>query len=453
MPCVCAELGGGGVRDRFAGVVQLRRRAAVDLVARSLQIIHQKEATVKAWAYLNAKLAYRQAEALDRDRPRASDKPLQGIPVGVKDIFATVDMPTEWGTPFHRDRWLHQDAAVVERLRAAGAVILGKTVTTEYATAQAGKTCNPHNPSHTPGGSSSGSAAAVAAGMVPVAIGSQTMGSVVRPAAYCGVLGFKPSFGRISRYGMMPVSRSLDQVGIFARCVDDLAQVAAVLGMTDARDPDCYGGLLPLSTGRPQVTAPRLGLIKGLYWEQIDPESRDRLLACISQWQAAGATVVASHLPTVCQDYWDQVQVLVGVGIAVHHGGDYDADQMQGGHHWSAGLIRWLAQGRNCSATTYASARQAAVTYAEALAAIFADVDAIITPATDGAAPLGLNNTGSPRHCALWTLVGLPTLSLPINTTAQGLPLAVQLVGAKFDEAKLLAIARWLLQEPQDTPL
>ncbi|MEM6714823.1 MAG: amidase, partial [Cyanobacteria bacterium P01_C01_bin.147] len=193
-----------------------------EILNRSLQRIHARECEVKAWTFLAVEAAHQQM-AIQAEYGRAcspadrlAQSPLLGIPVGIKDIFATVDMPTAWGLPLYRDRYLPTEATVVTRLKAAGAIILGKTVTTELATAAAGPTRNPHNLRHTPGGSSSGSAAAVADGMVPVAIGSQTMGSILRPAAYCGIFGFKPSFGRIDRHGMMPVSTDLDHVGIFA---------------------------------------------------------------------------------------------------------------------------------------------------------------------------------------------------------------------------------------------
>ncbi|MEM9164119.1 MAG: amidase [Cyanobacteria bacterium P01_F01_bin.4] len=241
----------------------------VELLQACLRRIEDREPSIHAWQYLKLDQALQQAATWDKpdrtfgttDRLTAP-QPLSGIPIAVKDIFATVDMPTGWGTDIYRDRYLDHEAAVVTRLKQAGAIILGKTVTTELATAAAGPTTNPHNLTHTPGGSSSGSAAAVADGMVPLAIGSQTMGSILRPAAYCGIFGFKPSFGLISRDGMMPVSRDLDHVGVFARGLGDIQLLLDVLIGQDDRDPDCQGyGDLDHSREEPSL-ALRLASIK-----------------------------------------------------------------------------------------------------------------------------------------------------------------------------------------------
>lgn len=230
----------------LAQAIRTRRISCLEAVEACFEQIEQREQAVEAWQYLNPDQVIEQAIAGDRTRATGTPLgPLHGIPVAVKDICATADMPTGWGTPIHAGQQLNYDAAVVARLRAAGAIIMGKTVSTEYALARAGKTRNPHHPNHTPGGSSSGSAAAVADRMVPLALGSQTGGSVLRPAAYCGVLGFKPSFGAISRFGVMPVCRDLDHVGVFARSLADIALLCSVLIGPDGRDPDCTGAGMP----------------------------------------------------------------------------------------------------------------------------------------------------------------------------------------------------------------
>ncbi|HEY9647569.1 MAG TPA: amidase, partial [Chroococcidiopsis sp.] len=325
---------------------------------------------------------------------------------------------------------------------AAGAVIMGKTVTTEYAAARPGKTGNPHNLNHTPGGSSSGSAAAVAAGMVPVAVGSQTLGSILRPAAYCGVLGFKPSFGTISRHGVMSVCRELDHLGLFARTVTDLQRVSAVLAVPDLRDPDCCGNAaLQSGTEQPVDSAPpRLALWTTPFWPQIDPRTQQHFLNCAALLEQSGAAIAPIQLSADFADCYDDAQTLMSVGLAVNHGGDYDRH----GDQLSPKLRDWIERGRQTTAIAYGRARQRTVDYSVALSAIFADYDAILMPVTTGPAPATRDDTGSPVLCALATLCGLPAISIPAGTADNGLPLAVQLMGKKYGDRDLLQIADWL---------
>lgn len=420
--------------------IQQKNLSAVELLQSCLERITERQAAVGAWEYLNLNDALKVAQRLDLIQARGKQlKPLHGIPIGIKDTFATVDMPTQWGTPIHAEQQFNYDAAVVERLRSAGAIILGKTVTTEYAIARPGKTRNPHQLEHTPGASSSGSAAAVADNMVPVAIGTQMVGSILRPAAYCGIVGFKPSFGVISRYGIMPSSRELDHVGIFAHNVADTSKVLSVLAVSDHRDPDCHASLVPAS-GHTQP--PRFALVLTPYWSQIEPEAERALFNSISAFTKAGATITEVHLPSEFDTYFAHVSVLSAVGMATHHGADYDrhADQM------SDKLRQVIEQGRTVSAIAQAEARQAAVHYNAVLSDLWSQYDAILTPVTTGAAPLGLENTGSPIFCALWTLCGLPAISIPAGTTENGLPLGIQLVGRRLGDWNLLAIADWAMK-------
>jgi Asp-tRNA(Asn)/Glu-tRNA(Gln) amidotransferase A subunit family amidase len=404
-----------------------------------LQRIAEREPVVQAWQHLAADAALEQASQREAAIAQKSTAGiLHGVPVAVKDNFATADMPTGWGTRLYEGSMLGYDAAAVERLRSAGAVILGKTVLTEYAIARAGKTTNPHNPANTPGGSSSGSAAAVAAGMVPLAIGSQTLGSVLRPAAYCGILGFKPSFGLISRYGLIPVSRDLDQVGVFARSVEDIALLCSALAAPDGRDPDCLGGdgnWTLESTAR----SPRLALIWTHLWNKLDVDAQERILESTTVLAQAGAEVAEISLPPEFEAFFDHTNVLLSAGVAVNHGDDYD-------NHFellSPRARQLVERGRAISPLSYAKARQAAIGYSVALAEILGQFDAIITPVTTGTAPHGLDNTGSPVFCTLWTMCGLPAISLPAGTGENGLPLAVQLVGRRAGDRHLLSIARW----------
>jgi len=426
--------------------LQAHQLTAVDLLQSCQQRITEREMIVGAWTTLNLDRAYQQAEACDQAHAAGQSLgALHGIPIGIKDTFATKDLPTEWGTPIHAEQYFKYDAAVVERLRSAGAMILGKTVTTEYAASHANQTTNPHDSDHTPGGSSSGSAAAVADHMVPIAIGTQMMGSVLRPAAYCGVLGFKPSFGVISRYGVMPSSRELDHVGIFARDMRDIALVLSILAGADDRDADCYGSIPGLNTTIPHLLKPdplRFAVVLGPYEHQMDSDAATALDNGITSLASAGAMMINVNLPQIFDHYFDLVQVLVAAGMATNHGQDYD----RYGDLMSAELRQTIERGRELSAMAYAQARHIVVHYGLTLSQLFADVDAIITPVTTGAAPQGLESTGSPIFCALWTLCGLPAITIPVGKTADGLPLGIQLVGQRLADMKLLAIADWVMQ-------
>lgn len=426
--------------------LQSGQLAAQNLLTDCLQQIERREPQVKAWQCLQSERALaaaRQCDAQIADGVNNTTLPLQGIPVAVKDIMATHDMPTEWGTPIHAGQQFSYDAAVVARLRAAGAIILGKTTTTEYASAQAPDTTNPHNPNHTPGGSSSGSAAAIAACMVPLALGTQTMGSIIRPAAYCGVFGFKPSFGTVSRVGMMPVSRELDHVGWFARSIDDIALLYQVLAGSDSRDPDCWGGHSSTSWNRTIAQPPRIALLHDPNWSRADAIAQVDLHNQAEALTAAGATVEPLKLPLEFDAYFDYVQVLMCTGLAVNHGTDYDrsCDRM------SPQMRELIQRGRSYSALDYAQARHAVVDYRQALAGVFAQYDAILTLTTTGTAPVGLAHTGSPIFCALWTLCGLPAISTPMGKAANNLPLAVQLVGSWGKDFELLQVARWVQKQ------
>jgi Asp-tRNA(Asn)/Glu-tRNA(Gln) amidotransferase A subunit family amidase len=428
------------IKKDVVASLQQEQFSAVDLLQACLERIRQREPVVGAWESLDPAYALKQSQQCDVAQAAGKSLgSLHGIPIAIKDTFATADFPTGWGTPIHAGQQFGYDAAVVERLRSAGAVIMGKTVTTEYAIARASKTRNPHHLDHTPGGSSSGSAAAVADGMVPLAIGTQMVGSILRPAAYCGILGFKPSFGMISRYGLMPSSRELDHVGLFARSVADITLALNVLVAADPRDPDCYGSLIPCA---PRTRAPKLALILEPNGSplQLESEAKAALMESAATFAAAGAIVTETVLPSEFAAYFDHIDVLATAGMATHHGADYDryADQM------SPKFRQVIERGRRFSAIAYAQARQAAVDYNRMLSKL-GTFDAILTPATTGTAPLGLENTGSPIFCALWTLCGLPAISIPVRKASNGLPLGIQLVGSRSKDLDLLAIADWAM--------
>ncbi len=415
-----------------------------ELVSACLEQIKRLEPQVQAWAFLEPELALEKARAADlalqQGEPIGS---LHGVPVGIKDILDTADMPTEDGTVLHAGRQPLEDAAVVSRLREAGAIILGKTVTTELAVYSPGKTRNPHDVKRTPGGSSSGSAAAVAAGMVPLAIGTQTNGSVIRPASFCGVYGFKPTFGLISRHRVLQQSRPLDQIGVFARSVEDAALVAEAIMGFDARDPDtrlrATAPLFRIQAEEPPVV-PRLAFVKSPVWDQADQATR---AAFAELADALGDYADEMELPETFKAAHEQHRIIMEADLARSFEPEYNG----GRDKISAVLLEMIERGRKVRAMDYNTAVADVAPLYEGFNKLFAWHDAIITPATIGEAPLGLEATGSPTFCTIWTLCGMPAITLPLLQGENGMPLGVQLVGPRGDDARLLRTARWLVNE------
>jgi Asp-tRNA(Asn)/Glu-tRNA(Gln) amidotransferase A subunit family amidase len=349
-------------------------------------------------------------------------------------------MPTEDGTVLHAGRAPDRDAAVVAMLRAAGAVIMGKTVTTECATYTPGKTRNPHNPEHTPGGSSSGSAAAVAAGMVPIALGSQTNGSVIRPASFCGVYGFKPTHGLIPRTGILKLSRTLDHVGVFARTIEDIALVAEQLVGCDEDDPDTRPRARPpyreVVAQEPPLP-PLIAFVKGPAWERAEEETTQAFAELVAE---LGDRVVEVALPGTAQRALDWHRTIMEAEMAAN----LDLEWEKGRDRLSESLRNQLARGREVRALDYQKALARVPLLNEGFAELFDEYDSILTPAAPGTAPKGLGATGDPAFCTLWTLCGMPAVSLPLMQGENGLPLGVQLVGPRHGDARLLRTARWL---------
>jgi Asp-tRNA(Asn)/Glu-tRNA(Gln) amidotransferase A subunit family amidase len=424
-----------------AEAVRMGRLSSETLVRACLDRIAAREATVQAWTYLDPEHALGQARAADRARQEGRDLgPLHGMPVGVKDVFDTADMPTEYGTVLHAGRQPVEDAFTVALLRRAGAVILGKTVCTELGLVAPGKTRNPHDPTRTPGGSSSGSAAAVADGMVPLAVGSQNNGSVIRPASYCGVYGFKPTAGRLSRTGVLVQSPSLDQLGVFAATLADTALLAETLMAFDPRDP----AMRPVA--RPALSAalrdgfprrPRIAVVQSPVWEQASPACREALGALA---KSLGDAATAVELPDEFTQAHAVHKTIMEPELAQHYAGEY----ARGKEHLSPTLCEIIQRGQQGRTVDYNRAQAQAAALARSLDAFFTHWDAILTPATMDAAPEGLASTGSPIFCTIWTLCGAPAISLPILRGAAGLPLGAQLVAARGCDAKLLQVARWI---------
>ncbi len=417
------------------------RISSEQLVTACMERIRQREPEVGAWTFYDDQLVMQTARRIDAAHQSGLPLgPLHGVPVAVKDIFDTEDMPTEDGTVLHAGRQPADDAAVISKLRAAGAVIMGKTVTAELATYAPGKTSNPHNPRHTPGGSSSGSAAAVASGMVPLALGSQTNGSVIRPASYCGVVGFKPSSGLISRSGVLPVSPTLDQIGVFARSVEDAALLAQVVMGFDERDPasliHAQRDLLPVVQQEPPLE-PRLAFVTSPEWDQADVDTQQGFAELIEQLGDIAYEVELSETfaPAVG---WHQTVMESELARS------FAKEYQRGADKLSGQLVEMIECGMRYSAVEYLNALNPREALREILASIFDECDAIITPATTGEAPEGLESTGSPIFCTLWTYLGLPCITLPLLQGSHGLPMGVQLVGPMMDDARLLRTARWL---------
>ncbi len=417
------------------------RVTSAELVSACLRRVDEIDGQVQAWAFLDREYALRQAEAADDHRKEGkATGPLHGVPIGVKDIFDTGDLPTELGSPLWAGRTPRRDAAAVALLRAAGAVILGKTVTTEYAYFNPGKTRNPHDPERTPGGSSSGSAAAVAAHMVPGAIGSQTNGSVIRPASFCGVVGFKPTHGLIPRSGALLLSRALDHVGVFARSVEDAALLAETMGGFDAGDPDTRPAARPplaaVAASAPPLP-PRFAFARTPAWPQGEPVLAPAFAELV---EALGEAASEVELGASFERAIELHRVVMAVEMAHNLHRDYE----QGGDKLSPVLRALIERGRTYPAIDYTRALAEAASLNATLDPVFDEYDAILTPAAPGEAPRGLDRTGNPAFCTLWTYLGTPAVTLPLLQGENGLPIGVQLIGRRGNDARLLRTARWL---------
>lgn len=424
------------------------RLSSVDLVKSCLEQIDRTEPELKAWAHLDGQGALDTAARMDAIRK--SGKPtgaLHGVPVGLKDIIDTADMPTARGTPIFAGRQPDADAAVVDRLREAGAVIMGKTVTTELAFVYASQTRNPHNHAHSPGGSSSGSAAAVAAFNVPLAVGTQTNGSVIRPASFCGVYGFKPTRGVIPRRGVLHTSNSLDQLGGFGRTLDDVALLADVMAHYDPADTLSYPRprprMLEGAHSEPPVV-PTLAWLDMPYADKLAPDARDGLDAVV---EALGDRV--ERMPAD-----NRIAMMVTAQHAIH---EYEILRHQSAlfdAHWddlSTSLRPVLERARKISDAEYQDALAIKAAGEAFFADFFNDFDAVIAPAAPGEAPPFGPGTGDPIFSTIWTLAGLPCVTLPFLVGETGLPIGVQLIAGVEEDDRLLRTAAWVQNELQAT--
>ena len=414
---------------------------ALQLVESCLKRIDALEEKIQAWTLVDREGAVETAHRLDRELQRGQRRgPLHGIPVGIKDIFYTAGLRTEAGSHALSGFVPSYDATSVARLKEAGAIVLGKTHTTEFAYRDPPPTRNPWNTAHTPGGSSSGSGAGVAAGMCLAALGSQTMGSVLRPAAYNGVVGFKPHYGRISTYGVVPLSWTLDHVGILARSVEDVSLIFRTIAGHDIKDyrsldepvPDC---LVHLESQKP----PRLGLVRQYFFDHADKEMQDHTISVVECLRQAAAEVKEVEFPPSFSNIRDNGLTIQTAEAAAYHQDMFAEHKNQ----YRPGIRKLIEEGLTIQAAKYARALQTRLQQYADMEPLLYQVDAMITPGASGAAPHGLASTGSHAMQAPWTIMGVPTISLPIGLSKDGLPLAIQLVGSPFAEGHLLAVARW----------
>jgi len=395
------------------------------VVASCLEWISEREPVVRAWAYLAGQAALERARGFDRAGKKML---LGGVPFGLKDIFDAAGMPATYGSPIYTGWWPASDASAAALPKAAGGILLGKTISTEFANRQPGPTSNPHNPVFTPGGSSSGSAAAVADFMVPLAIGTQTGGSVIRPAAYCGVVGFKPSFGLFPPAGMRINTETLDTVGIMARSVGDIVLFRAAMLAIPYEPPAV-----------PQ-RAPHLGLCRGPHWDDAQPEGRAVLEAAADRLAAAGATIADTDFPPECADA-DAIQIALGAfeGLRNHMPELYRHEALL-----SPQLRQEkLARGRELTLDQFRAACRAAEQARTAAREWARGFDAILTLPAPGQAPRTLADTGSAVFNAPWTQFAMPCLTLPAGAGPDGLPVGIQLVGRRHDDSRLLAVGLW----------
>jgi Asp-tRNA(Asn)/Glu-tRNA(Gln) amidotransferase A subunit family amidase len=422
-----------------AAAVRAGKTTPIDLVETCLGNIERLEDTVRAWVFVEADYARAEAKRLTEELRKGQQRgPLHGIPLAVKDIFDVFDWPTAAGSKLWEKSIARQDCEVIRRLRCAGAIFLGKTVTTQYASFDPAVTRNPWHLDRTPGGSSSGSAAALAAGMCLGALGSQTGGSITRPASYCGVAGCKPTFGRVPLEGIVPLAPSMDHPGPMARCVEDLGLLLSVFA-------DSW-------RGRATAHAPVLTRVYGLFRDMAEPSVQAAMEDLVRKLEAAGARIEEGALPAGFADVVVRHRIVMAVESAQYHKFRLERHP----EDYEPNIRKLLEEGLACSATDYAETQAHQHLLREQTQAMLADGTILLTPATTGPAP-DAATTGNPAFNSPWSYTGLPTVSLPTGQFVDGLPLAVQLVGGRRSEAQLLSAGRWCEQalglEPLTPPL
>lgn len=415
--------------SEIARRIDAREITAAEVVEDCVSRILAREPTVHAFAHIDPELAMRQARLLDR---RSIRGPLHGVPIGIKDVIDTADQPTQMGSPIYQDHRPACDAACVALLRAAGAVIIGKTITAEFAGMTAGPTINPHNGGHTPGGSSSGSAAAVADFMLPAALGTQTGGSVLRPSSFCGVVGYKPTFGAFNRAGLKFAAESLDTIGLITRAIEDAELITSVL----------LGGKVVAPV--PLALAPRIGLCRTHLWDIAEAETRNAVEDAAARLAKAGAIVREVTLPAEFAGLREAARETIN---------NYERSKSMAAE-WathrdmiSTKLARSISLGLDLPHAQYLDALRLGESCRAALPSAFADLDILLAPCVNGEAPSGLQSTGDPSFQAIWTILHVPAMTLPTHSGPHGLPVGIQLIARRYDDQHLFACAKWVWEK------
>ena len=433
--------------EEIASKIKDAQLTSVEVCEKYIERINKFEKDVKAWAHLDKKLLLEKAS--EADEYRRSGKPtgpLHGIPVAVKDIVGTVDMPTECGTVIRKGKSYSQNAEIIDLLLAAGAIVMGKTATAELAYLGPPKTTNPHDHSRTPGGSSSGSAAAVASFMAPLSIGSQTGGSVIRPASYCGVVGYKPTYGLISRNGVLKTSEKLDHIGVFGRTVEDVALLAKVLIKKDKFDnvTAYYSADSMLEeTKKGPLFEPKFIFYKTEHWKNIEKKSREAFEYFIKSFKK---NIEIFDTPSYFKDIHKYHQIIHETDLANNFGLYYKKYKKK----LSKPMQDAIVKGNKHSAKEYAGAIDFMKRSYESYEEVFEDYHGVLSPSSPGVAPKGLKSTGSADFNRVWSYLGNPCISLPLLQGENNLPLGVQLIGDKYDDHRFLGIARWLEQKSKE---
>ena len=405
----------------------------VDVLQVSFDKANEVESVLKAFV---------SRASMDSMAKQVKPGPLSGIPIAVKDIINTVDLPTTNGSPIYKDKTPAEDAAIVKKILSLGGVIFGKSVTTEFAWRNPGPTTNPFNPEHTPGGSSSGSAASVGAGIVPLALGSQTQGSIIRPAAYCGVVGYKASYGAVSKAGAHPLSYSLDHIGFFTRSVDDMAYALNHLKNSDASDPELI--VLPdlvfgVNRELPMLDKPKIALLETPLDHMMSDDQKQALQLAVQKLEASGAVVQKLSLP---QEYWDAIAamnlIMESEAAEIHADHSDKVNDLLSIH-----IQELVARGLKHSAPAYIAAKFLQKKLRASIGAYFDNFDAFLMAPASGEAPKSLVSTGDPIFCALWSFLGIPSITIPVTKSKNGLPLGVQLIGNYCSDARLLSVAKF----------
>jgi len=421
--------------------------SSVEVCEKYIDRIKKFEKDIKAWAHFDKKVLLE--KATEADEHRRAGKPtgsLHGVPIAVKDIIGTVDMPTECGTVIRKGKSYSQNAEIIDLLHASGAIVMGKTATSELAYLEPPSTTNPHDKNRTPGGSSSGSAASVASFMAPASIGSQTGGSVIRPASYCGVVGYKPSYGLISRNGVLRTSYNLDQIGMFGRRVEDVAMLAKVLIKKDKYDPATIHYStenILLETKKGPIFDPKFIFYKTDHWKIIDKKSREAFEYFIKSFKK---NIEVFDTPSYFKDIQKYHQIIHETDLANNFSVYYKKFKKK----LSKYMQDAISNGNKYSAKEYAEAVDFMKRSYESYEEVFEDYHGVLSPSSPGVAPKGLKSTGTAEFNKVWSYLGTPCISLPLLEGENNLPLGVQLIGNKYDDQRFLGVAKWLEKECQE---